>query len=71
MIPVALYLGMLGLLHARRRESTLPLAVSGSIAMVLLTPFTGAPVLWTGVALAGLLVLKLAARRRRVAPLSA
>ena len=70
-IPVALYLGMLWLLHARRRERAVPYAAPAAIAIVLLTPFTGAPVPWTGVALAGLLALTLTVRRRGVAPISA
>ena len=39
-------------------------ATQQAIATVLLTPFTGAPVPWTGVALAGLLALTLTVRRR-------
>ena len=36
-----------------------------ALYLVLLTPFTGAPVPWTGVALAGFLALTLSVRRRR------
>jgi hypothetical protein len=70
-VPVAVYLACLWLLHARSEQSlgtrvVAPLAVGG----VLLTPFTGQAVLWTGLLMAGLTAFKVVQAGRR-SPLAA
>jgi low temperature requirement protein LtrA len=65
-IPAALYLLSLWALHERPRATSL---VEASLApltvlLILLTPFSGQPVLLTGVLLCALLAIKLAGRQR-------
>ncbi len=65
-VPVATYLLGLWILHVRMREG----AISGAgltpivVLLILLTPWTGAAVLLTGLLLAGLLAIKLVRRYR-------
>ena len=61
-IPVALYLASLWLLHGSGPGSAVRYAAPIAIGLILLTPFTGQPVLLVGVVLTLLLSVKLVAR---------
>jgi len=62
-VPVALYLVCLWILHDRPEYGWTRGLGPVAAAVVLLTPFTAQPVLWTGVALATLVAIKLVVRR--------
>jgi low temperature requirement protein LtrA len=67
-VPVAVYLVCLWFLHARLEPSVATRLVAPLVVVgVLLTPFTGQAVLWTGLLMAGLTAFKvvLGARRGR------
>lgn len=63
-VPVALYLGVLWVLVGRAGHTTIPWATPLTIALILLTPFTGQTVVWTGVLVAVLIAAKVVARQR-------
>ena len=65
-IPAALYLLSLWVLHERPRATSLVEAslAPATVLLILLTPFTGQPVLLTGLLLSALLAIKLVGRQR-------
>jgi hypothetical protein len=67
-IPAALYLLSLWALHERPRAASLLEASLApvTVLLILLTPFSGQPVLLIGLLLAGLLAIKLVARQRAI-----
>ena len=62
-VPVAVFLVSLWVLHDRPEYGWTRGLGPVTAAIVLLTPFTAQPVLWTGVTLASLVAVKLVVRR--------